>query len=403
MGFDRRLALLTALYFCQGLPGGFLAGALPVILLQQGVELQKVGLISLLSLPWTLKILWAPLVDRFGSARFGRRKSWMVPAMSAMIVCTLAIAALDPIGMLPAVLVWFAALNLCAATQDIAVDGFAITLMRGRELGPANSAQVGGFKLGNLVGGGVLLALSGTLGWSMVFVIMAGCIGLALLGLLLTPEPADATDRPPAHTMAVIRRALGELVREPAYAAFLFAAKFGETTGGVLVKPAMVDHDFSVWLIGWIDGTFGSIATILGAVAGGALAMRRGWMRALVLMSAVQGLALLAIGVYTRGAISPLGFGVVLACENFAGGGVAVAVFMLAMSKCDRDIASSQFTAAQVLYMTGGAAAGVLSTAVADRIGTSTMIATGGVLALLVAIAAWRWRARIDPIRNAAG
>ncbi|MBC8071117.1 MAG: MFS transporter, partial [Deltaproteobacteria bacterium] len=221
MGFDRRLALLWLLYFCQGLPGGFLAVALPVILLEQGVELAKVGLVSLLSLPWLLKVLWAPLVDRYGSPSFGRRKSWMVPAMVAMIACALAIAALDPITMLPAVLVWFIALNLCAATQDIAVDGFAVSLMRGRELGPANSAQIGGFKLGNLFGGGVLLALSGTLGWTVVFVIMAGCIALALVAVLRADEPAPPGDAVPVHTASVIRRALGELVREPVYAVFL--------------------------------------------------------------------------------------------------------------------------------------------------------------------------------------
>ena len=78
----------------------------------------------------------------------------------------------------PFVLGCFLALNLFAATQDIAVDGFAVSLMHGSELGPANSAQVGGFKLGNLVGGGVLVALLGVLGWRLSFAIMAGFIGV---------------------------------------------------------------------------------------------------------------------------------------------------------------------------------------------------------------------------------
>ncbi|MBC8074276.1 MAG: MFS transporter, partial [Deltaproteobacteria bacterium] len=314
----------------------------------------------------------------------------------------LAIAALDPITMLPAVLVWFIALNLCAATQDIAVDGFAVSLMRGRELGPANSAQIGGFKLGNLFGGGVLLALSGTLGWSVVFVIMAGCIALALVAVLRAHEPAPPGDAVPVHTASVIRRALGQLVREPVYAVFLFAAKFGETTGGTLIKPIMVRHAWSREMIGTIDGTFGSIATILGAVLGGVLARRRGWASAMVVMSGLQGLALLSIAFYQHGTITPVGFGLLLACENFAGGGVGVAVFMLAMSKCDRDIASSQFTAAQVLYMSGGAAAGPLSSAAADHLGITPLVATGGVLALLVAFVAGRWHRRIDPERSAA-
>jgi PAT family beta-lactamase induction signal transducer AmpG len=154
-------------------------------------------------------------------------------------------------------------------------------------------------------------------------------------------------------------------------------------------------------MIGAIDGTLGSIATILGAVLGGVLVQRRGWAPALVVMSSVQGFALLAIAFYQHGTITPVGFGVLLACENFAGGGVAVAVFMLAMSKCDREIASSQFTAAQVLYMGGGAAAGPLSNAAAEHLGITPMVATGGILAVLVALATWHWRARIDPVRSA--
>ncbi|MBK8717331.1 MAG: hypothetical protein IPN32_21690 [Deltaproteobacteria bacterium] len=143
--FDRRIALLTLLYFCQGLPGGFLAVALPVILLQQGVDLTRVGFVSALSLPWALKLLWAPWVDRRYSRRIGRRRSWMLPAMLVMLLCTASIGVLDPSESLVPILALFGLLNLAAATQDIAVDGYAVSLLRDRELATGNAAQVGGF------------------------------------------------------------------------------------------------------------------------------------------------------------------------------------------------------------------------------------------------------------------
>src|SRR5262245_52582919 len=109
---DWRVARLALLYFCQGLPGGFLAVALPVILLDRGVSMTEVGFASALSLPWTLKILWAPIVDRHGSRRFGRRKSWMLPAMAAMLACTLLIGRFDPGRDLVIIAALFFALNL---------------------------------------------------------------------------------------------------------------------------------------------------------------------------------------------------------------------------------------------------------------------------------------------------
>lgn len=392
---DRRVALLALLYFCQGLPGGFLAVALPVILLEQNVSLTGVGLASALSLPWTLKVLWAPIVDRHGSRRFGRRRSWMVPAMAAMLACTAAIGSLDPVADLPLVLGLFLVLNFAAATQDIAVDGFAVSSLRGRELGPANAAQVGGFKLGNLCGGGVLLALSTTLGWPGVFATMSGAIALALVAVSFTRE-VDDDGPPPSGTLEVIRRVLGELLRQPIYAGFLFAAKFGETLGGALLKVSMQRHGFGRELIGTIDGIFGSIATIAGAVVGGALARRWGWARALVPMSILQGAALLAIAWYQRGPIDAVGFGVRLAVENFAGGGVGVAVFMLAMSKCAREIGAAQFTAAQVVYMLGAAVATPLSLALADATAILPVMIAGGVLAIGVAALARRFGGRIE-------
>src|SRR5688572_26056234 len=87
-----RLGLLTALYFVQGMPFGFQATALPVYLRSHGVSVTTIGFLGLLSLPWLLKVLWAPLVDRYGSRRIGRRKSWIVPLQAALALTALGAA-----------------------------------------------------------------------------------------------------------------------------------------------------------------------------------------------------------------------------------------------------------------------------------------------------------------------
>jgi PAT family beta-lactamase induction signal transducer AmpG len=347
----------------------------------------EIGLASLLSLPWVLKVLWAPLVDRWWSPRIGRRRSWMLPAQLGMLGCTLALAHFDPSeGLLPIVAL-FLVLNVFAATQDVAVDGYAVDLLHGRDLGPANAAQVGGFKLGNITGGGVLLALSAVLGWFGDFLIMAACIAVALVLVLLVPEPPPAGPTE-ASTWSITSRAFKTVFGHAAFALFLVGAKFGETFGGAPIKPTLVDFGFGRELIGTIDGIVGGVATVLGALTAGLVVRRAGWRTAFVVMSVTQGVALVVLGLYLVGDVDVVGVAVRLALENFAGGGVAVAVFVLAMSRCSPGTAAAEFTAMQVLYMGGAALAGPLAGATADALGVLPVMLVGGVMAIGIGVVA---------------
>ena len=173
----RKLGPLLALYFAQGLPFGFQATALPLLLRERGVPLQAIGFASLLAAPWMAKPLWAPLVDRYGSVRFGRRKSWIVPMQVGLIGCALAAARAPSEVALAAIIL---VMNLFAATQDIAVDALAVSWLEPHELGPGNAVQVVGYKLGMLTGGGLLVWQSARIGWDGLFYAMAGLLALVL-------------------------------------------------------------------------------------------------------------------------------------------------------------------------------------------------------------------------------
>lgn len=390
-----RLTLLALLYFCQGLPGGFLAVALPVVLRERGLSMAQIGFVGLLSLPWVLKVLWAPLVDRFWSPRIGRRRTWMVPAMLGMLACTLVLAGFDPSAELVAIGAVFLLLNLCAATQDVAVDGYAVDLLHGRDLGPANAAQVGGFKLGNIVGGGVLLALIGVIGWRGDFLIMGACIAVALALVLVVREPA-ARPGDDATTWSITKRAFRSVFRVPGFAVFLVLAKFGETFGGTPVKPTLVDLGYSSALIGTIDGIVGGIATVVGALAGGLIARHSGWRTAFATMSIAQGVALALLGLELLDP-SIVGVAARIALENCAGGGVAVAVFVLAMSRCSPQSAAAEFTAMQVVYMAGAALAAPIAGASADALGVLPVMLAGATMAIGIGVFAGRRGDRLDP------
>jgi MFS transporter, PAT family, beta-lactamase induction signal transducer AmpG len=393
----RKLLLLFSLYFCQGLPGGFLAVALPVILREQGADLKTIGLTAALSLPWVLKVFWSPLVDAYGSQRFGRRRSWLVPAQLGMLLVTLSFTTFDPIANLWTVALLFLVLNTFAATQDIAVDGWAVDMLEEDELGPGNSAQVAGFKIGNLVGGGVLLALSGVLGWTGNFGVMALLIAAVLILVTLTPEriPSARLVRAPPAGSAGIRPALGALWRSmraqgPWLWIFLLYAKFGESFGGSMVKPMLVDQDFSRELIGIVDGIYGSLATIVGAIGAGLVLRRRSWGASLGVFAILQGAALIGIGIAQTGPLSLGTFVALNVVENLGGGGVGVCIFALAMRHSDAFVGASNFTAAQVIYMLGAFLAGPLSGALADEAGYLPSMIAGGLMAASLAVLAPR-------------
>jgi len=182
MKTSSKTALLFMLYLSQGLPFGFQATALPVLLRERGVSLAAIGFAGALALPWLFKPLWAPLVDRYWSMRIGKRRSWIIPLQTMMVLTILATIPVAASGSTVSLLVCIFLMNLCAATQDIAVDGLAVDSLGTNELGPGNAAQVAGYKAGMVLGGGILVWLSARAGWEGLFLTMAI---LAILPLFL--------------------------------------------------------------------------------------------------------------------------------------------------------------------------------------------------------------------------
>ena len=187
----RQLVLLGLLYVAQALPLGFFVVALPAILRDRGVSLERVGFLGALALPFLLKFLWAPVVDRFGAAT-GHYRSWLLPLQVLAVATVAAIAMLDP-GAHFGLLVGLGALfMLLAATQDVATDGLAVRLLQHRDRGLGNGLQVGGYYLGQILGGGVVLVLVDRVGWSLAVATMAVILALPLPWVASVREPRAA-------------------------------------------------------------------------------------------------------------------------------------------------------------------------------------------------------------------
>lgn len=347
-----RLGILWSLYFVQGLPFGFQATALPVYLRSEGMSLAGVGLATALSLPWSLKILWAPLVDRFGGGRFGRRRSWILPLQLLLAATCVAAALVPPREGLKPILVLVLAMNLFAATLDIAVDGLAVDVLERAELGHGNVAQVVGYKVGMLTGGGLLVWASGAIGWEGLFLAMAGLVGACFLVSLSWREAEAGAPREPrtrrAHpSLGEILGALARGLRNPGAGwllLFIATYKLGESMADTMFKPFLVDAGYGGQQIGLWVGTWGMLFSIAGSIGGGWLARRRPLLEAVGIAAALR--AIPVAGEWWLSLVEPTPERVlaVTCAEHLFGGALTTAMFAFMMSRVDKRIGATHYT-----------------------------------------------------------
>jgi MFS family permease len=422
MKAPRKFTLLTSLYLSQGLPYGFFRQALPVLLRQQGVSLAHVGLSNLLALPWALKFLWAPLVDRIGWRRIGLRRSWILPLQGLAIVTLLAMGFLDAATQLELVLAGILLINLFAATQDIATDGLAVGLLSHAERGLGNSIQVAAYRVGMVVGGGFLLMLIDWLGWTSLFWVMAALLTAASVPIVLYRESAeDSSDDPlcdsgrasrdeACYSGRASQEASDESSQRPGFWDFLeilrrpgmvwwllllLLFKGGDNLTTGMLNPFLVDLGLSAANIGSLVGLAGFAAGLVGALAGGWWVVRLGRVRGLVTAGLLQALgaagyavpALFAASVPALASLPALyGFCIL---EHFTGSLVTVTLFTMMMDVSRVRTAGSDYTLQASVVVVAQLGGRSLSGFSAEALGYGGNFLASGLISVLGALAGY--------------
>lgn len=401
-----KYALLASLYLAQGLPYGFFTQALPVLMRDRGHSLTAIGATGILFLPWALKFLWAPLVDRYGT-----RRQWILPLQFATAGGALALALLDFARHFELIFLALLLFNLFAAMQDVATDGLAVNLLAPRERGLGNGIQVGAYRIGMILGGGLLLWVFARQGWTAMFLCMGALLlptCLPVLALRDPPAPAPAADPPPRAVLAGWWRRL-RLPGMLGFVGLICAYKFGDSMAAALVGPMMRDHGLTKEQIALLKGTLGSAATLAGAAAGGWLAFRRGRRAALLFGGLAQTASLALYGLFVAGLGGlPMLWAACLG-EHLLGGMAVVALFTLMMDASDPQHASTDYTLlACAIVLTQGTAA-LAGGIIADHLGYTALFALGtllsgaGCLWLVAAVGRGAGPARVRQAWTAAG
>ncbi len=362
------LAVLFALYFSQGLPSGVLAHAFPAIMREQGVSLEYIGLIKLLALPWALKFIWAPYVDRIGWNRLGVHRSWIV-SMQLLLVCLLLLASVSSYEVLfgPLIVVFLIGIllvNTTAATQDIATDGLAVKTLQARWRGVGNSVQVTGFKLGMILSGSGLLLGIDYFGWSTSMQLMALLLVLLMLPVFskvipIYPKVVDnqVDNKPTAALPLTVYKGFFKRQGMLAWLLVLVTYKLADSLGSVMIKPLLVDAGFSLGELASIT-LWSSILGLLGAALGGYLYLRLGAKKMMFIAGFAQALGIALYALVDIQAVGIVGIYGLSMFEQAVDGTSTVVLFSLMMSHCRSMHEGADFTVqASIQVLVSGLAA----------------------------------------------
>lgn len=346
---SRRMIVALIMGYASGLPLELTGFVLKTWMREEGVNLSVIGLFALVGLPYTLKFLQAPLLDRFSLKAFGRRRGWMAIFQSALILSIFGLGQTTP-GQSPGMVALAAFLvTLFSASQDIVIDAYRREDLSDEELGLGSSLYIAGYRIGMLLAAGGGLILADHIPYSMVYALMALCLAPGLITTLLTTEPPTPFGTP---------KTLGEALTQPFVEyfsrpnaiwmlAFILLYKIGDTMASSMTAPFYVDLQFSKTQVGTLVKLIGFWAIIGGSFLGGILMFRLGINKSLWIFGALQALSTAGFAVLAQIGHSIPMLAFVIGFENLTSGmgTAAYAAFMAS-------ITNKKFTATQYALLT---------------------------------------------------
>lgn len=382
---NQKFGLLISLYIAQGLPYGFFTQTLPVLLRTEGVSLATIGFSSALTLPWALKFLWAPAVDKYGS-----RKIWIISSNLIAISCLLIMSFLElPFIVNDAIIILFGGfflMNLFTATQDIATDGMAVNLLTQDERGIGNGIQVAGYRVGMILGGGLLLSWFTVLGWQYSLWILSAMFLITTLPVMFLKDVKSNTLQQKLTLSEFL--AFFKLPHLGLWLLIIIIYKFGDALGGNMVRPLLIDSGFSVKDIAIVLGVTGFSAGLIGAVVGGLLVNKLGRFKSLLIFGIIQAFAVAGWGILSIESLSlsnaaKLLIYILSTLEHFTGGLATAALFTAMMDHCRKHCAGSDYTIQACIVVAMTILASTLSGVSATELGYLWHFMLAGILSLM--------------------
>lgn len=393
---------MLPLGFASGLPLLLTASTLSAWLATAGVKRAAIGALALVGLPYALKFLWSPLIDRMPPPLpLGRRRGWGITIQIALIAATIGLAWCDPHRSLVRMGAAALLVAFLSASQDVVIDAWRVEILRPEEQAAGASLIQTGYRIAMLVSGAGALMIASRAGWFAAYATMAALLSIGMAVFIFGPEPSvrettgQIGEAPRGWFATAVAGPFIDFMQRPVWPAillFIVAYKLGEAMAGVMATPLYISLGFSLNQIAYVSKLFGFFATIAGALIGGVVTTRLGVVRALLICGLLQSAGNLFYVLQAVGGHRLDYLALCVAAENLTGAMAQSALVTYLSGLC-----SPAFTATQYALLSSLAAVGrtlVASSAgvMVDALGWApffilTTVATLPALAFLLWIA----------------
>jgi PAT family beta-lactamase induction signal transducer AmpG len=404
--FNVRVATVLFLGFSSGLPLALSGGTLQAWLTVEGVDIKTIGLFTLVGLPYTLKFLWSPLLDRFAFPIFGRRRGWILVFQALLAILIFTMSLVSPVKV-PWVLAFLAfGLAFASSSQDIVIDAYRAEVLREKERGLGAAVSVTGYRIAMLISGALALILSEILGWRLTYMVMSGLMFVGMMAVWLGPEPEDPGTPPGTMREAVSGPLVEFFSRDGAWMmlALIVLYKLGDAFAGSLTTSFLIRGvGFGVGEVGTINKGMGLGATIVGALFGGALMARLGLFRALFLFGVLQAVSNLSFMVLAMVGKSYAMLVFTIAFENLAGGMGTAAFVAFLMALCNHNFTATQFALLSALASLGRVFVGPAGGVLVEEFGWLLFFLITFLAAIPGVVLLWKMRERVLSLEKGEG
>ena len=395
-----KMLAIMVLGAASGFPNQLTESALQAWLKDSAVSLTKIGVMSYVALPYLLKFLWAPLIDRYPLPVLGRRRGWIM-AMQVLLAIAIALFALqNPAETLTPIAICAVAIVFFSATQDIGIDAWRTDVCAPSERGPAAAVTNLGYRSAAWLASAFALLVAEHFGWRPAFLILAGIMLLFCLATWFAPEPARAGGSPTSLRDSVLTP-LRELLAEPGINALLVVVllfKIGDAFAMKLFTPFMLDVGFSKQEVALVVKPLFTVGAIAGAILGGILMVRLGLLRSMLIFGASQAVTnLLYCALAATGKSYSLMVVAVL-IEHVAGAMGNIALVALIMALCDLRYSAFQYALLSSIALLPRYALGYPAGWIADHAGWYIYYVVSFVIALPGLIIVWLTRRKIEAL-----
>ena len=344
--FNKKLFYISFIYFFSGLPFGFFYTFIPVFFRTQGIDLKTIGLFSIAGLPWSLRLLFAPLIDRYFYKSF-----WMGISLIGISISITALSFFTPATLIFFLFLFF--LTFFSTFFDTSADGFVVEWIPTKMLGKANGIRISAYRISLIIFGGGIVALSHYLDFKFIFYLLGIITFLAGFFLILNSFLKINPKKSYISLSSQFIEPLKEILkREKAFILLLFVLtyKIGDALLGAMVYPFWVDRGFTRLEIGLISGTLGSIFTIIGSLLGGFLTSIWSIKTSLLALGFFQSISNIGYAIASLQQLPKETVYFASIFESFSGGLGTAAFLTFLTSLCKKEFSSTQYAVFSTLF-----------------------------------------------------